>query len=294
VNTTLRPSIPSTECLNRYGNGFTLAGVIYIHRISDMRFTGISRRNFGMFRELCGDETLKNVVLLTNMWGEVSPDVGEAREEELIGEFFKPVLDRGAQIARHYNTITSAHDIIRRIMTNRPIALQIQRELVDEGRNIADTAAGQAVNRELNEQIERHKAELKAVQEEMLRAFERRDEETRRELEEEKHKIQEEINKVKMDSEGMAASYNEEKRRMEEAMRQMQEEARQEWERADAEHRRQMSDLNGRLQQSINVSAAERAALQSRINELNARPIQTTGGGGGRRGPGITIECLIM
>jgi len=46
-----------------------------------------------MFRELCGDSTLKNVILVTNMWGDVSGSVGEARERELAREFFKPVLE---------------------------------------------------------------------------------------------------------------------------------------------------------------------------------------------------------
>ena len=80
-----------------------------------------------MFWELCGDSTLKNVILVTNMWGDVSLDVGEAREQELVQEFLKPVLDKGAQLARHHRTTEYAHEVIRRIMKNRPIPLQIQR-----------------------------------------------------------------------------------------------------------------------------------------------------------------------
>jgi len=55
-----------------------------------------------MFRKLCGDSTLQNVVIVTNMWGEVDPQVGGACEAELMREdiFFKPILDKGAQIAR--------------------------------------------------------------------------------------------------------------------------------------------------------------------------------------------------
>jgi len=247
-----------------------------------------------MFRELCGDSTLKNVILVTNMWGEVSPGVGEAREQELAREFFKPVLDKGAQLARHHNTAESAHDIIRRIAKNRPIPLQIQRELVDERKDITDTAAGQAVNKELNEQIKRHHAELRAVREEMQALMEK-DEETRQELEEETRRIQAEINQMRMDSEGMAARYNEEKQRTEEAMRRMQEQARQERERAEAEHRRQMDHLNERLQQSAKDSAADRAALQREISELHKQQVRyTCGGPGGARGPGISITCLIM
>ena len=79
-----------------------------------------------MFRELCGDPTLKNVILTTNMWGAVSHEVGEIREKELSGSSFKPALDMGARIIRHQNTPQSARDIIRVIMANHPDSLSSQ------------------------------------------------------------------------------------------------------------------------------------------------------------------------
>ena len=116
-----------------------------------------------MLQELCGDTNLRNVVLVTNMWGEVSPEIGEDYEEALCAKFFKPVLYKGAQTIRHHNTAQSAHDLIRIIMRNYPIVLQIQRELVDEAKDIANTAAGEIINRELNVLIRRYQAELEEV-----------------------------------------------------------------------------------------------------------------------------------
>ena len=213
-----------TELLNRHEKGRKLSGVIYIHRISDKRFTGIAGRNFKIFCELCGDAALKNAVLVTNMWSEVSHDIGQAREDELSSDFFKLVLDDGAQMARHHDTTQSAHDIIRRIMENHPVVLQIQRELVDERKDIINTAAGEAVNQELREQIKRHQVELDEVQEEMAQALERMDEQTKRELERDRRKLQERMEKIKKDSEGMVANYAAEKERAEEKMRQMEQE----------------------------------------------------------------------
>ena len=238
-----------------------------------------------MFRELCGDTSLKNVVLVTNMWGEVSQDVGEAREQELITNFFKPVLDKDAQLARHHNTAESAHDIIRSIMKNRPMALQIQRELVDEKKNIIDTAAGEAVNKELNEHIRRHQAELKVIQEEMKQALKDKDEETRKELEEETRKLKEQMDKMGRDSAGMESNYLEEKRRMDEAVRQMQEQVRQEREKAEAAYKQQMEDFNRRLQERADASAAEREAMQNQIKHLQHQWDNRPHEGGG---------CLIM
>lgn len=267
-----------------YEKGAKLAGVIYIHRISDIRFTGIAGRNFKMFRELCGDKTLKNVVLVTNMWGEVSLEVGESREDELSSNFFKPVIEKDAQMARHHNTAESAHDIIRMIMKNRPVVLQIQRELVDEHKDIIDTAAGEAINKELNEQIRKHKVELKEIQEEMKQALEEKDEETRQELEAETKKLQEQMDKIKQDSAGMASKYAGEKARMEAKMREMEFEGRMERRQAEFEHSRQIADVNWRLQQSSNASRLEREKLEWEMRRLQGRLEESDDDGG----------CVVM
>ena len=168
-----------------------------------------------MLDELCGDTALKNVVIVTNMWDAVSREVGEARENELSGKFCKPVLDQGAQMVRHYNTTESAHDVVRRVMKNHPVVLRIQRELVDEHKDLIDTSAGKAINRELDEQIRRHQVELERAEEEIAQALEEKDEEAREELGEETRRLQEQMRKIKEDSERMAANYAAEKERME-------------------------------------------------------------------------------
>ena len=214
--------------LVRYEHGIKLSGVIYIHRISDNRFTGISGRNFKMFRELCGESTLRNITLVTNMWGGVSQEAGMERERELITEFFKPALEKGARIARHHNTVQSAHDIIRRIIRNQPVPLQIQREIVDEGKDILNTAAGEAVNSELNAQIQHHQTELKKMKKEMEKALKEKDEETRQELEVETRKLQERIDRTREDLQTVTSRYNEEKKRVDEEIKRVREDARRE------------------------------------------------------------------
>ena len=226
-----------------------------------------------MFRELCGDTTLNNVVLVTNMWGEVPLDIGESREKELSSNFFKPVLDKGAQMARHQNTEQSAHDIIRMIMKNRPVVLQIQRELVDERKDIVNTAAGEVLNQELNEQIKRHQAELKAVQEQMTQALKEKDEETRQEVEEETRKLQEQMEKIKEESEGVASRYAEEKEKMKAKMREIQQEAKRERERVEVERNQRVADLNRHLQEAAHGSedVNERARLEQEIQRLQSQ-----------------------
>ena len=130
---------------------------------------GISTRNFRMFRQVCGDTTLKNVVIVTNMWGEVEKQIGDARESELAGKdkFFKPALDKGAVMLRHENTRDSTLNILRQIVRNRPGTLQIQHEMVDEKKGISQTVAADELNREITLQTRRFRNEMRALKEEM-------------------------------------------------------------------------------------------------------------------------------
>ena len=67
----------------RYKRRRILSGVIYLHRITDRKLCGSSRKNLNVFRQLCGDEALTNVAIVTNMWENVEPATGVAREKEL-------------------------------------------------------------------------------------------------------------------------------------------------------------------------------------------------------------------
>jgi len=226
-----------------------------------------------MFRKLCGDSTLQNVVIVTNMWGEVDPQVGTARETELVREdiFFKPVLDKGAQIARHENTATSAQDIIRLVLNNHPLPLRIQEELVDEHKDISETNAGEELNREITAQIRKHQEEMRVLKEEMRQAMKDKDEETRRELEIETRKMQKEIARFENDAKRLASDYRNEKGQLETRLTQMEAEARQEADRVAAQYQRQVDELRGTLQNNAAASEREKAQMLEQINELSRR-----------------------
>ena len=241
-----------------------------MHRISDRRFSGIAGRNFRVFRELCGETSLKNVILVTNMWGEVSVDVGESRERELASEFLKPALDKGAQMARHHNNEQSAHDVIRRIMNNHPAALQIQRELVDQHKDISNTAAGGAIDVELEEVKRKHEAEMKKAQEEKDRVLKEKEEEARRKKEEETRRQEEEMRRLREEQERIAFERRQEMERAEEeARRRLEEQARIERERAEEEHRRQADLLNESIRAAAVAAEQARALMQQQIDELH-------------------------
>lgn len=129
---------------NQYKAGTLLQGIIYLQRISDVRMGGVSARTLRVFRKLCGSDSLKNTVIVTNMWSKEVPEEEENRERQLRNDekFFKPFMDDHATMIRHDNTIESANKIVRQICTNIPSALAIQRETVEQRKTLPSTSAG--------------------------------------------------------------------------------------------------------------------------------------------------------
>ena len=241
-----------------------------MHRISDNRFGGITGRNFNMFRKICGESTLKNVILVTNMWKEDSQDVNEAREKELSGKFFKPVLDKGAQLVRHHNTTESAHDILRKIVKNHPAVLQIQRELVDERKDIIDTMAGESINAELKAQIRRHQAELKEHRE-MEQTLKVKDREMGQGVEDQKRELEEKVTKIREASEGMDTNYAAEEKKMADRMREIEEELKREREQADAVYDEKLAAIRKQLERTPTASADDPEGWEQEIKMLQNR-----------------------
>ena len=194
-----------------------------MHRISDFRVGGIAAKNFRMFRRLCGDHTLKNVVIVTNMWGEVSLEKGEVREQELKtnSKFFKNTIDKGAVIVRHDNTIDSAREILRGIMNKQPIVLRIQDEMINHGRNITETRAAKELRRDIMEEENRQRAEMagykQAAEARAEASAQRMKRNHRAALERER---EEEINQMEWERERRLAECRSEQQRMERTMQQ--------------------------------------------------------------------------
>jgi hypothetical protein len=149
----LRSSEQRTDTFRRYNRKDLLHGVIYLHRISDVRMGGMSRRTFFLFRKLCGTSSLKNIVIATTMWNKVTSKEGEERETELFTNFFKSALDEGAKMDRHDDTKASAHRILSTFLDKTSITLKIQKEMVDRRKTVYLTDAGIQVKYNLAERL---------------------------------------------------------------------------------------------------------------------------------------------
>ena len=105
------------------------------------------------------------------MWGNLRfREEGEDRERELQTDgFFKDALEKGAKMARqeHPDDLNSAHEILRLIVENLPLPLQIQQELVDQEKLLAETLAGEEVHRVLMSIKEKHEKEIRNLQQDL-------------------------------------------------------------------------------------------------------------------------------
>ena len=164
---------------DRYKRRVKLAGVLYLHRISDGRITGTVNRNLRMLGKLSGVDPAKKLIFVTTMWDDKKvADRAEANEEELRNNFFKPMLDLGAGMKAFINTTDSARGIVAQLLLKHNLeedhtVTLIQEEMGKVGKDLPETKAAQEVMTELQRLLAVHK---KTIQE-LKRAAEKADNE---------------------------------------------------------------------------------------------------------------------
>ncbi|KAH6629648.1 P-loop containing nucleoside triphosphate hydrolase protein [Boeremia exigua] len=146
----------------QYKLGIPLKGIIYMHRITDNKMSGSARRYLEMFTRLCGDRNLENVVLLTTMWSELKDQgKGMERERELRREFWDAMESRGSKIRKFDGTQSMASALVHRLQRKPDIVLEIQEQLVDEGRQLDQTEAGKLMVPQIEVAIEKSEQKLR-------------------------------------------------------------------------------------------------------------------------------------
>ncbi|KAI6142752.1 P-loop containing nucleoside triphosphate hydrolase protein [Pisolithus tinctorius] len=206
----------SAYLANTYEQGVKLTGVVYMHRISDPRMTGTSMRNFRCFRELCGEDAFKNIVIVTNMWRDDELEICNKRENELATDdkFYKAVLEGGGKMVRHDGTVASAKAIVRQLINKGNVALASQREIIDEHKEFSGTAVGKELTRALKEQAEQYGTELREIYASLEASTREKDEERRQVAQDDLESKREEIENIKSRIENMEQTFRTEKARL--------------------------------------------------------------------------------
>ncbi|KAJ2922057.1 hypothetical protein H1R20_g15031, partial [Candolleomyces eurysporus] len=255
------------ELEKQYRKGQTLHGIIYVHRISDLRVGGLAKTNFGIFRGLCGDPFLRNVVIMTNMWSRLSTEMeGHRRVAELasLDDFFKPAMASGAVMMHHAkDTVDSARAVIRQILKNHPIALDIQKEIVDQHKDITQTGAGMALDKKLAELAHRYELRLKAQFEAAEEARHERDEETMKEQLEEAERVRQLLEKLEEEKRDQARQYQ----LLQERFAKVERKREQVIHEAEERSRPEVRAAEARLRQGSETAERRRAQEKAELDE---------------------------
>lgn len=144
-----------------------VAGIIYLHEITQARMAGTAIRNLEMFKKLCGNDALVNVVLGTTKWGELRPEVGQKREKQLAESFWKDMIQRGSIMMQVHDDASSAWRIVHHILANTSIDfVLIQDELVEHRKALSQTTAGQMLRYTMEELLEQRQKIARQMKEE--------------------------------------------------------------------------------------------------------------------------------
>ncbi|KKY17803.1 putative ap-2 adaptor complex subunit [Phaeomoniella chlamydospora] len=116
-----------------YTEGRLLNGVVYLHPISHCRVEGSSFLSLRMLMKL------------------LDRRIGQAREQELCksSELWGYMRSKGAQVVQIHNYVVQAKEILLEIAQKGTVVLDIQKELVDEKKEVKDTNVGKLADYEL-------------------------------------------------------------------------------------------------------------------------------------------------
>lgn len=98
----------------RYKKEVSLSAILCFHRITDGVPWTPSKRLLPALRELCGNDNLSQIVLVTTMWDKVDDKLGHRRLAELRDNHWNAMVQQGST-HRHLNIPESAKAILQHI-----------------------------------------------------------------------------------------------------------------------------------------------------------------------------------
>jgi len=168
-------SLDDAHWIRRGERKIYVTGVLFLHRISDNRFSHTAQRISAMFKSLCGDAAMPHLMLCGTMRDKVSPQKHNDALDELYKiEAWKEMMDMGASTATMSNIGPNAKSDAERIVGElikhvSAVELAVQHEMVTEARKADDTSAGRVLDADQKKQDESEKRVKETVKQTFLR-----------------------------------------------------------------------------------------------------------------------------
>jgi len=126
-----------------YKQGLRVNAVVFLHMISEIPVDGPALQTFHVFMSAIGKACFPNVVMCTTRWEDVAPEVGKSTEAKLGSSehFWKELIEGGATLRRFDNKPETAKEILRSVLDFPGITLNVQDEIVRQGKKVQNTSA---------------------------------------------------------------------------------------------------------------------------------------------------------
>ena len=250
-----------------YSFNARLAGIIYLHKITDNKFTGSTKLNLHMFKKLCGNDNLHSVRLVTTHWtnertghSTVSDQDADIRLKELSEDedAWGQMIRFRSTVDHHDNTKASAERIVRSIVQQKKrVVPLIARELVDGGMQIIETQAGQ--------HLEAARLDERRKGEEKLRKLNRQAQEALADKDRDQHgRIRELIAKHEEEMENRDADWHRHSKQLKKNYNQATRDREREYERLEE----QLESLNAQRMSDKVRDSAVRATWEADRNAI--------------------------
>jgi hypothetical protein len=158
-----------------YSIGIELSGIIFLHRISDVHMSGSAKGNLLLFKKLCGTHALRNVILATTMWNQVTLQEGAYREAVLTAspEFWGWMIEQGTRVVRHTNDRESVLRLIGFLVNKggSKVTLELQHQMVIEQKTFGQTDVGLWLQAVIAQEREKPEKQVQQAEEEMKGAI---------------------------------------------------------------------------------------------------------------------------
>lgn len=132
-----------------YEHDIQLSGIIYLHRITDVRLQGSSWRALQGLQSMCGNHNLDGVIIATTMWDAVAPQQVQRafeRHEMLRDKIRRDMAGDGGRIVALTTGESAAIETVKHIVRrDQRMILDFQWQLVDEERVLGATDVGKTL-----------------------------------------------------------------------------------------------------------------------------------------------------
>ena len=161
-----------------YGRGQKIHGVIFVHRITDVRLSGSAIRAAQIISRICGEPFRGSFAFVTSMWDLViDRAIAIRREKELFRhpQFWGNLRLEDSRVFRIHDADLPAQKVMcwfldsGRSSLDRTPMLQLAKEMKC-GLAVSATEAGRFVGGELTEQWRRHSGAVGALERNIVRA----------------------------------------------------------------------------------------------------------------------------